>query len=105
MVGTDTLVVVLKGRLTFGQDSRNLEEMLSGAAKEGAKKVVLDLGGLTYMDSAGLGTVVKSVTVIKQAGGTLRLARATPFVLSLFKMACLDSVLALYPDLQSACGD
>lgn len=105
MVGTDTLVVVLKGRLTFGPDSRNLEEMLSTVAKEGAKKVVLDLGGLSYMDSAGLGTVVKAMTVIKQAGGNLRLAGATPFILSLFKMARLDTVLALYPDLHSACAD
>jgi anti-sigma B factor antagonist len=105
MVGTDIVVVVLKGRLTFGQDSRNLEEMLSAAATEGAKRVVLDLNGLTYMDSSGLGTIVKSMTVIKQAGGNLRLAGAKPFILSVFKMAYVDSVLALYPDLQSACAD
>jgi anti-sigma B factor antagonist len=105
MVGTDIVVVVLKGRLTFGQDSRNLEAMLGAAATEGAKRVVLDLNGLTYMDSSGLGTIVKSMTVIKQAGGNLRLAGATPFILSVFKMAYVDSVLALYPDLQSACAD
>jgi anti-anti-sigma factor len=105
MVGADTLVFVLKGRLTFGQDSRNLEEMLSSAAKEATKKVVLDLGGLTYMDSSGLGSIVKSMTAIKKAGGSLRLAGATPLILSLFKMAYLDSVLSLYPDLQSACAD
>jgi len=105
MVGTDILVVVLKGRLTFGEDSRKLEEMLKTAATEGAKRVVLDLNGLTYMDSSGLGTIVKSMTVIKQAGGNLRLAGAKPFILSVFKMAYVDSVLALYPDLQSACAD
>ena len=105
MVGTDILVVVLKGRLTFGEDSRKLEEMLKAAATEGAKRVVLDLNGLTYMDSSGLGTIVKSMTVIKQAGGNLRLAGAKPFILSVFKMAYVDSVLALYPDLQSACAD
>jgi len=102
LVGADITVLVLEGRLTLGQGSLQLEDLIRGLAEEGIRKVVLDLGGLTYMDSAGMGAIAKSAVTLVQVGGTLRLAGAGERVASALSITQLDRIVSLFPDLDSA---
>ena len=101
-ISPDVTVVALQGRLTLGQESHCLEDLLSNLACGGARKVVLDLKELSYMDSAGMGAIAKSMVTLVQGQGTLRLAGTTERVLSAIRITRLDKVLHMYPDLDSA---
>ena len=101
-VAPDVTVVALKGRLTLGQESNSLEELLRGLAGNGPRKVVLDLKDLSYMDSAGMGAIAKSMVTLLQSQGTLRLAGTTERVMSAIRITRLDKILHMYPDLDSA---
>jgi anti-sigma B factor antagonist len=72
-------VVVLKliGRVTLGDESASLRTRLKDAVATGAKHIVLDLSDVSYIDSAGLGTLVAGFTSARNQGTTLKLANLT----------------------------
>jgi anti-sigma B factor antagonist len=104
-VGTGIELVALEGRLTLGEDVIQLESLLCRLVEDGGRKLVLDMAGLTYVDSAGLGALAKSSATMLQAGGKIRFAATTPRVVSAMKVTRLDRVFPLFPDLPSACKD
>ncbi len=78
--------------------SRVLQEHLDA----GETRLVLDLGGLTYVDSPGLGEMLKALKRAREAGGDLRLCGLYGYVLRIFEMTGLDKVLAVYATRQEA---
>src|SRR3970040_498857 len=68
----------------------------------GETRLVLDLGGLTYVDSSGLGEMLKALKRAREAGGDLRLCGLYGYVLRIFEMTGLDKVLAVYATRQEA---
>lgn len=66
-------VVALDGRIVLGEESNALREKIKGMIAEGKKKVVLNMSNITFIDSAGLGTLVALHTSAKSQGASLRL--------------------------------
>src|SRR5260370_19036146 len=66
-------VVALDGRIVLGEESNALREKLKGLLTEGKKKIVLNVNNITFIDSAGLGTLVASHHTAKKEGASLRL--------------------------------
>jgi anti-sigma B factor antagonist len=66
-------VVALDGRIVLGEESNALREKVKGLLAEGKKKIVLNVNNITFIDSAGLGTLVASHHTAKKEGGSLRL--------------------------------
>jgi anti-sigma B factor antagonist len=66
-------VVALDGRIVLGEESTALREKVKSLMAEGKKKVVLNMDNITFIDSAGLGTLVAAHTSAKTQGGSLRL--------------------------------
>ncbi len=66
-------VVALDGRIVLGEESNALREKIKSLVAEGKKKVVLNMDGITFIDSAGLGTLVAAHHSAKAQGASLRL--------------------------------
>ena len=67
-------VVEIEGRIVLGEESNAFRERVKGLLAGGKKKIVLDMKNVTYIDSAGLGTLVASFHSARQQGATLKLA-------------------------------
>jgi anti-sigma B factor antagonist len=66
-------VVALDGRIVLGEESNALREKIKALVAEGKKKIVLNMGNITFIDSAGLGTLVAAHHSAKAQGASLRL--------------------------------
>jgi len=82
--------------------STDLMEMLDKMRKEKPKNLVIDLGAVSHIDSAGLGVLVAERTRRSQAGCKMRLCSVSPNVMRVFEASRLDRVLDIQADRQSA---
>jgi anti-sigma B factor antagonist len=97
-------VVILeaKGRLTVGPAATTLRDSLRNLASAGKTNVVLDLAGVDYIDSTGLGSLVVCYTSLRKAGGGLRLLHVNRRNIELLVLTKLATVFELFDDEQSA---
>lgn len=90
------LVVQCNGRIVFGDESGLLRDEVKKSIADGAKKIVLNLGEVNYIDSGGLGTLVALHTTAHNAGGTIKLANLTKRVGDLLQVTKLLTVFEVY---------
>lgn len=95
-------VVAISGRLVFGRDTDQLESLVKELSAQSTRKFVFDVSSLDYMDSSGVGALVSCLTLIKKAGGELRLAGASPRIWRIFTMTGVDKLLEAYPTVDAA---
>ncbi len=67
-------IVVMDGRIVLGEESNALREKVKGLLADNKRKIVLNMANVTYIDSAGLGTLVATFHSAKQQGATMKLA-------------------------------
>ncbi|HLJ17335.1 MAG TPA: STAS domain-containing protein [Bryobacteraceae bacterium] len=91
----------LKGRLTVGE-ATNLREKVNESVKEGQHKIILNLEGVDYIDSTGLGGMVICYTTIKKAGGALKLLNLNRRNIELIVLTKLHTVFEVFSDEQDA---
>ena len=94
----DVIVADVTGRLTLGEASSTFREALSGIVKSGHKKVLLNLGGVSYLDSSGIGELVAGYTTLSNAGGKLKLVNLTEKVQNPLQTTKLYTVFDIYKD-------
>jgi anti-sigma B factor antagonist len=90
------LVIGCNGRIVFGDESSLLREEVRTAIHDGAKRIVLNLSDVSYIDSGGLGTLVALHTTAHNAGGTIKLANLTPRVGDLLQVTKLLTVFEVH---------
>ena len=98
----DIIVVEIKGRIRFGKECQRLEEAVSSLVREARKKVIIDLTGVTHIDSMGIRDIVIAASQMKRAGGELRLAGANGHVEQMLKMTHIDQIVGLRPTTELA---
>ena len=101
-VQPDIIVLELTGRITIGRDCKQLEWAVENLVKEGRKKAILDLSGVTSVDSTGIGIIVMSAGQIKKSGGELRVAGANGHVEQVLRMTNVDQIVILHPTTAAA---
>jgi anti-sigma B factor antagonist len=79
-----------------------LREHLLGALTSGRHEVVVDLSGVSFLDSSGLGVLVTAHKRARAAGGELRLASCQPAVATIFQITALDRALSIHPTVAQA---
>ena len=84
-------IVVIVGEINLSQTSRFQEE-LSDVLTEKPTQVILDLAGVSYMDSSGIASLVKMLSRARAAGATMHLVGASARIRSLFEITRLDNV-------------
>jgi anti-sigma B factor antagonist len=98
----DVYVLTIKGKLMGGSETTEIHDRVRELAQVGVKRVVLDLGGVKWMNSSGLGALMSSMTTIKNAGGDLRLSSVADKVESLLMITQLLKIFKTYSSIQEA---
>ena len=93
----DVVIVAVTGDITLTKGGGvALGDKVRSLVQQGRKKIVLDLGGVAYMDSAGLGELVQAYATTKGKGGSLKLARLTKRIHDLLTITKLVTVFENY---------
>jgi anti-sigma B factor antagonist len=95
-------VLDISGRITLGEGNVILREIVRDLAEKGQKRIVLNLGEVQYIDSSGVGELVKSHTTIRNQGGELKLTNLNKRVHDLLQMTRLSAVFDIQKDEASA---
>ena len=95
-------ILDISGRITLGEGNVILREIVRDLAEKGAKAIVLNLGEVQYVDSSGIGELVKAHTTIRNQGGQLKLTNLNKRVHDLFELTRLSAVFDIQKDETSA---
>ncbi len=95
-------VLQLRGRVTLGEESNQLRTKLKDSLAEGKTRLVLDLAEVTYIDSAGLGTLVAGFTSAQNQGANLKLANLTTRFREQLNITKLVTVFDVYDSVNEA---
>jgi anti-sigma B factor antagonist len=101
-VDPTTAVFHLSGRMTLGMRLREVESKITEVIEGGVEKLVLDLSGIEFLDSAGLGALMILYGNMKVRGGQLRLVAPGNKVLEVLKLTHTDSILPIDSNLDAA---
>jgi anti-sigma B factor antagonist len=97
----DRAVVLGRGRLNM-VSAPAFREAITGVVSGGRPHVVVDLSGIEFMDSSGLGALVGCLKSARQAGGDLRIANPTKQVLMVLQLSNIDRILRPYDTVAEA---
>ena len=90
-------VLAVSGEITLNSGGgQTIKERVASLLREGRRQVVLELGGVSYVDSAGLGQLVQIQMTTSGQGGTLKLANTGPRLLQLLNVAKLTRIFVFY---------
>ena len=98
----DVSVVDVAGRITLGEGSSALRDMLREMTAKGNKKILLNLGEVSYIDSSGIGELVSGFTTVTNGGGQLKLLGLNKRVKDLLQITKLYTVFDVHEDEASA---
>ena len=91
-------VIRLRGSLTLGAPVDDLRQTVDHAVHAGDSNLVLNMSDVRWVDSSGVGVLVKSLTTAKQAGGSLKLVNPSKPALQTLKMCSLLSLFDIYAE-------
>jgi len=92
----DVMVLDLKGKITLGEGDELLKDKVNSLVNQGQKKIILNLGGVPYVDSAGLGEIVRTYTTVSRQGGSLKLLNLTKRITDLLAITKLLTVFETF---------
>ena len=92
----DVVVLDLKGKITLGEGDELLKDKVNSLVNQGKKKIVLNLADVPYIDSAGLGEVVRTYTTVSRQGGSLKLLNLTKRITDLLAITKLLTVFETF---------
>jgi anti-sigma B factor antagonist len=92
------MIIDLSGRITLGEGSSVLRDLVRQTVAKGNKKILLNLGDVTYIDSSGIGELVSAFTSVRNAGGELKLLNLTKKVHDLLQITKLYTVFDVKDD-------
>jgi len=92
----DVMVLDLKGKVTLGEGDELLKDKVNSLVNQGHKKIILNLAEVPYIDSAGLGEIVRTYTTVSRQGGSLKLLGLTKRITDLLSITKLLTVFETY---------
>ncbi len=98
----DITVVKMEGSMLGGPEASELNGALHKLLDAKKKQIVVDLSGVSLMNSSGLGMLIGAVTTMRNAGGDLKIASAVEKVAQVFKMTKVSNVIELHDSVKSA---
>jgi anti-sigma B factor antagonist len=94
----DVTILDLVGKVTIGEGSVALRGAIRRLLGEGKSKILLNLAGVGYVDSSGIGELVSSFTAVNKEGGTLKLLKLTQKIQDLLAITKLLTVFDVFDD-------
>ncbi len=94
----DVTVIDAAGRITLGEGSSSFRDTIKDLVTKGDKKILLNLGEVSYIDSSGIGELVSGFTTVSNSGGKLKLLSLTKRVKDLLQITKLYTVFEVFDD-------
>jgi anti-sigma B factor antagonist len=98
----DVTILDLSGKITIGEGSVQLRESVRKLLDDGKKKILLNLGDVSYVDSSGIGELVSSYTTTNNNGGQLKLLNLTKKIQDLLMITKLLTVFETHDNEEAA---
>jgi anti-sigma B factor antagonist len=98
----DVTILDLIGKITIGEGSLQMRDAVNRLLDAGRKQIVLNLEGVAYMDSSGIGELVSRHTTTKNQGGKLKLLKLPKKIKDLLMITRLLTVFEIHEDEQAA---
>lgn len=98
----NAVVIEVIGKLMGGPEAEDFHKVLEKAISEDKKIVLVDLSDVKFVNSSGLGILVRGLTTMKTAGGDLRIAGISDKVKGVLSITKLTSVFNLYENIEAA---
>jgi len=95
-------ILDLKGKILSGEGIEELRQTIDATIKQNEKQLVLNFAEVPYLDSTGLGEVVRSYTTLKKAGGTIKIMNLTNKVQDLLSVTKLITVFETFENENAA---
>ena len=92
----DVTILDLKGKMTLGEGDELLKDKINSLMHQGQKKIILNLAEVPYIDSAGLGEIVRTYTTVSRQGGSLKLLNLTKRIQDLLAITKLLTVFETF---------
>jgi anti-sigma B factor antagonist len=99
---SDITILDLSGKITIGEGSVQLREKVRQLLNDGKKKILLNLGDVSYVDSSGIGELVSSYTTTRNQGGQLKLLNLTKKIQDLLSITKLLTVFETFDNERAA---
>ena len=94
----DVTVIDVAGRITLGEGSSTMRDALRDLVGKSQKKILLNLGDVSYIDSSGIGELVSGFTTVTNSGGQLKLLNLNKRVKDLLQITKLYTVFDVHED-------
>ncbi len=94
----DVTILDLKGKMTLGEGDELLKDKINSLVSQGHKKILLNLEAVPYIDSAGLGEIVRTYTSISRQAGKLKLLNVSKRIQDLLVITKLITIFDSYED-------
>jgi anti-sigma B factor antagonist len=98
-------IVRMKGSIHSGPDCRRVEREVDDLVQAKQVHLILDLTGLTHIDSSAIGSIVKCLSALKKANGDMRIAGATGMLEGTLRLTKVDKVIGIFPTAAEAAAD
>ena len=95
-VVNDVTILDLKGKITLGEGDEVLKDKINSLILQNRKRILLNLEDVPYIDSAGLGEIVRTYTTVSRQGGQLKLVNLTKRITDLLSITKLLTVFETY---------
>src|SRR5262245_56529846 len=95
-------ILTVRGDLTIGEAETTFKKTVTRLIEEGKVNLLVDLSAVGFLDSSGLGALVRALTNTQKEGGQTKLLNAGPQIRKLLQMTKLDSVFEIHEDMESA---
>lgn len=92
----EVTVIDMEGRITLGEGGSLLRDLIHENLGRGRKKIVMNLGGISYIDSTGLGELVSGYRLVREQGGELKLLNLNKKVTDLLQITKLYTVFDIH---------
>ena len=90
------VVLDVKGKIPLGDGDELLKDKINSLVNQGHKQILLNLAGVPYIDSAGLGEIVRTYTTVSRQGGSLKLLHLTKRITDLLSITKLLTVFETF---------
>jgi len=98
----DITILTVTGDLVIGEPETTFKRTVTELLEEGRVNLLVDLSAVGFLDSSGLGALVRALTQSQKEGGQTKLLNAGPQVRKLLQMTKLDSVFEIHDDMEAA---
>jgi anti-sigma B factor antagonist len=92
----EVTILDLKGKITLGEGDEALKDKINSLIQQNRKRILLNLADVPYIDSAGLGEIVRTYTTVSRQGGQLKLVNLTKRITDLLSITKLLTVFETF---------